>query len=121
VAKRKQSLVVFLALAVSLSAAGPRQIKPGWNLFSKQQDIELGREAAAQVERQMQVVRDGQLQSYIERIGRRLVGTGMAGDYPYSFKVVNDQSINAFALPGGPTFVNTGLLRAADNEAQVAE
>ena len=44
----------------------------------------------------------------------------MADEYPYSFKVVNDQSINAFALPGGPTFVNTGLIAAADNEAQLA-
>ena len=68
----------------------------------------------------MPVVSDGQLQNYVERIGRKLVATGMAGDYPYSFKVVNDPSINAFALPGGPTFVNTGLLKSADNEAQVA-
>ena len=68
----------------------------------------------------MPVVRDAQLQNYVETIGRKLVATGMAGDYPYSFKVVNDPSINAFALPGGPTFVHTGLLKAADNEAQLA-
>ena len=68
----------------------------------------------------MPVVRDPQLQSYVEGIGRKLVSTGLADDYPYSFKVVNDQSINAFALPGGPTFVHTGLIDAADNEAQLA-
>jgi predicted Zn-dependent protease len=68
----------------------------------------------------MPVVRDGQLQNYVERIGRKLLATGVAGDYPYAFKLVNDPSINAFALPGGPTFVNTGLLRAVDNEAQLA-
>ena len=119
-AKRSQSFALFLVLAASALGAGPREVKPGWNLFSKQQDVELGREAAAQVERQMPVVRDAQLQSYVEGIGRKLVSTGLADDYPYSFKVVNDKSINAFALPGGPTFVNTGLIAAADNEAQLA-
>jgi hypothetical protein len=94
--------------------------KPGWNLFSKQQDVQLGREAAAQVERQYPLVRDSMLDGYVNNIGRRLVQTGLAGDYPFTFKVVNDQNINAFALPGGPTFVNVGLLKAADNEAQIA-
>jgi Zn-dependent protease with chaperone function len=120
VAKILQSSALLVVLSVSAFAAGPREIKSGFNLFSKQQDVELGREAAAQVERQMPVIRDGQLQDYVERIGRKLVSTGMAGDYPYSFKIVNDPSINAFALPGGPTFVHTGLLKSADNEAQVA-
>lgn len=119
-AKRSQSFALFLVLAVSTFGAGPKEVKPGWNLFSKQQDVQLGREAAAQVEREMPVVRDAQLQSYVEGIGRRLVATGLADEYPYSFKVVNDKSINAFALPGGPTFVNTGLMAAADNEAQLA-
>jgi beta-barrel assembly-enhancing protease len=120
VAKHQHSFALILVLAASAFAAGPREVKPGWNLFSKQQDVELGRAAAAQVERQMPVVRDAQLQSYVESIGRRLVGTGLADEYPYSFKVINDQSINAFALPGGPTYVHTGLIRAADNEAQLA-
>ena len=119
-ARSLQSFGLILILSVSAFAAGPREVKPGWNLFSKQQDVELGREAAAQVERQMPVVHDGQLQDQIERIGKRLVATGMADQYPYTFKVVNEPSINAFALPGGPTYVHTGLIRAADNEAQLA-
>jgi beta-barrel assembly-enhancing protease len=120
VARSLQSFGLILVLSVSAFAAGPREVKPGWNLFSKQQDVQLGREAAAQVERQMPVVHDGQLQDQIERIGRRLVSTGMADQYPYTFKVVNEPSINAFALPGGPTYVHTGLIRAAENEAQLA-
>ena len=107
-------------LSACAFADGPKEVKPGWNLFSKEQDIQLGREAAAQVERQMPVVNDAQLQGYIQGIGRKLVSTGLAGDYPYTFKVINDKSINAFALPGGPTFVHTGLIAAADNEAQLA-
>jgi beta-barrel assembly-enhancing protease len=97
-----------------------KDLKPGWNLFSKEQDVQLGREAAAQVEQQMPVVRDAQIQRYIESIGRRLASAPEADRYPYTFKVINDPSINAFALPGGPTYVHTGLIRAAENEAQLA-
>ena len=118
--KTTRSLAVLAVLSICAFAAGPKEVKPGWNLFSKEQDVQLGREAAAQVERQMPVVNDAQLQGYIESIGRKLVGTGLAGDYPYTFKVINDKSVNAFALPGGPTFVHTGLIASADNEAQLA-
>jgi beta-barrel assembly-enhancing protease len=120
VAKRQYSFTLLLVLSACSFAAGPKEIKPGWNMFSKQQDVELGREAAAQVERQMQVVHDPELDSFVQRIGKRLVATGMAGDYPYTFKVINDPSINAFALPGGPTYIHTGLFKAAENEDQVA-
>jgi beta-barrel assembly-enhancing protease len=120
VVKTTKRFAVLAVLSVCAFAAGPKEVKPGWNLFSKEQDVQLGREAAAQVERQMPVVRDAQLQGYVESIGRKLVNTGLAGDYPYTFKVINDKSINAFALPGGPTFVHTGLIAASDNEAQLA-
>ena len=119
-AKLRHSFVLSALLSVYAFAAGPKEIKPGWNLFSKQQDIQLGQEAAAQVERQMPVIHDGQVQDYVERIGRRLVATRMAGDFPFRFSVVNEPSINAFALPGGPTYVHTGLLKAVDNEDQLA-
>jgi len=119
-AKRLQLLSSFLLTSTLVFAAGVQQFKPGFNLFSKDQDIQLGREAAAQVEQQMQVVRDPRVQDYIRRIGQRLASQPQAGGFPYSFQVVNDPSVNAFALPGGPTFVNTGLILAADNEAQLA-
>lgn len=107
----------FLALLV---LAQPRQLKPGWNLFSREQDIQLGREAAAQVQNQYTIVRDPTLSAYVRRIGGRLAAVPEAGGFPYSFTLVSDKSINAFALPGGPAFVHTGLLLAAENEAQVA-
>ncbi|MDZ4802713.1 MAG: M48 family metallopeptidase [Bryobacteraceae bacterium] len=116
-----RQLSFFLAFAaVGATAAPVKEYKPGWNLFSKEQDVQLGREAAAQVEQQMPVLRDQQLQSYVEDIGRKLARSKYAGEFPYSFKVINDPSINAFALPGGPTFVHTGLIKAAENEAQLA-
>jgi Zn-dependent protease with chaperone function len=120
VAKRTRTTLGVFVLSVIAFAAGPKELKPGWNLFSKEQDVQLGREAAAQVEQQMPVVRDAQLNNYVQEIGRRLASSPAADKYPYTFKVINDQSINAFALPGGPTYVHTGLIKAADNEAQLA-
>ena len=113
-------LALANALALATMFAQQREIKPGWNLFKKEQDIQLGREAAAQVEQQMPVIRDAQLTDYVQQIGRRLAQAPEAGNFPYSFKVINDPSINAFALPGGPMFIHTGLLKAVENEAQLA-
>ena len=117
--KRLHIVVFFLAFAVA-GQAKHKDLKPGWNLFSKEQDVQLGREAAAQVEQQLPIVRDANIQRYVESIGRRLASAPEADRYPYTFKVVNEGSINAFALPGGPTYVHTGLIKAAENEAQLA-
>ncbi|MFB3829973.1 MAG: M48 family metalloprotease [Bryobacteraceae bacterium] len=114
------SLWLVLLLATATPAQGPRQLKPGWNLFSKEQDIQLGKEAAAQVEKEYTIVRDATLVNYIRGIGGKLAATPEAGGFPYTFQVVADKSINAFALPGGPAFVHTGLVVAAENEAQLA-
>ena len=118
--KKLFAIVAVLLMISAAIADGPRTLKPGFNLFTKTQDVELGKEAAAQVEKQMTVVPNADLNAYVRRIGQKLASTPEAGDFPYSFKVVADPSINAFALPGGPTFVHTGLITAADNEAQVA-
>ena len=98
----------------------PKQFKPGFNLFSAQQDVQMGKEAAAEVEKTMQVVNNPELTDYVNRIGQRLAKSKRAGQFPFSFKVVNEPSINAFALPGGPMFVHTGLLSAVDNEGELA-
>jgi len=106
-------------LAVSSAFAAVKQFKPGWNLFSTDQDLQLGKEMAAKVQDQYEVVDDPEIQAYIDRIGKALATQPQAGKFPYTFKVVKDPSINAFALPGGPTFVNTGLIKAADSESQL--
>jgi beta-barrel assembly-enhancing protease len=108
-----------LALAV-LAFAQIKEPKPGFNVFNKEQDVQLGREAAAEVEKQYEVVNNAELQRYIDQLGAKLVRSRRASDFPYYFKVVADDSINAFALPGGPMYLNTGLFKAADNEAQLA-
>lgn len=112
------------ALAAILSSAPlasqPRKLKPGINLFSKEQDIQLGREASREIEKRLRLLDDRRIHEYVERLGRRLAERPEADRYPYSFKVVDDKEINAFALPGGPVYVNTGVILAAENEAQLA-
>jgi predicted Zn-dependent protease len=115
----------FLALSgvcVSLARNPGDPIHPGFNLFSRQQDVQLGKETAAQVRQKYQVVRNRFLQDYLKRVGDRLANTKEAKDsgFAFSFTLLNEPSVNAFALPGGPMFVFTGLLKAVDNEAQLA-
>jgi predicted Zn-dependent protease len=107
-------------ISAGLLIAQIREPRPGINLFTREQDIQLGKEGAAEIEKQFELVNDAELQRYIDGIGRRLTQSKRAGDFPYTFKVVSDESINAFALPGGPMFIHTGLIKAADNEAQLA-
>ncbi|MCU1339704.1 MAG: peptidase Ste24p [Bryobacterales bacterium] len=112
-------LTILFALGLTLSAQ-LKELKPGFNLFSPQQDIQLGKEAAVEVEKSMPVVKNEELTAYLSRIGGRLAKSKHAGTFPFSFTAINDKSINAFALPGGPIFVHTGLISALDNESQLA-
>lgn len=115
-----RALVLF-AMAAAALLAQVKDFKPSrFNLFSPQQDIEIGKEAAAEVRRTMPVVSNAELTGYVQRIGSRLAKSKRAESFPFTFEVINDSSINAFALPGGPMFVHTGLLAALDNESQLA-
>jgi len=113
-------LAALLLLGPAAAARKRKLPKPGFNLFSVKQDIELGRAGAKEIESKVELVTDEQVNRYVQTIGRKLAATRYAGDFPYTFKVVRDDAINAFALPGGPTYVNTGLILAAENEAQLA-
>jgi len=96
--------------------------KPGFNLYSKQQDIEIGKQAATRIEQQYQQVQNRDLQAYVKKVGERLAKTPTASNsgFPFSFTLLNYKEVNAFALPGGPTFVFTGLIKASDTEAELA-
>ena len=111
--------IAGLVLLVGLGQAA-KEIKPGWNLFRPAQDVQLGKEASQEIEQQVEIVNDERLTKYVAGIGKRLADVAPGEKYPYSFKVVADPSINAFALPGGPMYVHSGLISAADNEAQLA-
>jgi hypothetical protein len=116
---RSWRLAAALLLIAGLAGAQTR-VKPGFNLFSPEQDIQLGQEAVKEIEKEVEIVNDSQLSNYIAAIGKRLSDVAPGEKYPYSFKVVAEPSINAFALPGGPMYVHSGLIAAADNEAQLA-
>jgi beta-barrel assembly-enhancing protease len=87
---------------------------------SEQQEIQLGAQMHENLQRQgKRVVTDGTLNRYVSDVGQRLAGSSNR-KIPYRFHVVEDKSINAFATMGGYVYVTTGLMRAADNEAQLA-
>jgi hypothetical protein len=96
------------------------QLKPGWNMFSAEQDVELGQQASGEVGRQVLMLNDSRVDNYLNNLGKRLSGNAPGFEFPYAFKTVNDRGINAFALPGGHIYVNRGVIEAADNEAQLA-
>ena len=111
-------LYLFFAAVPTLRAR--IEHKPGFNTFTPQQDIELGREAVREVEQQMPVVTDAQLSEYVNRLGQNLSRLAPGHRYPYQFKLINAKEINAFALPGGPIYIHTGIITAAASEAQLA-
>ena len=91
-----------LSLAVVVWAADGRTVlKPGWNMFSPQQDVEVGQQVSPDAERQLPMLNNARLDTYVNNMGRRLAAKAPGEKYPYRFKVVNDKAINAFALPGG--------------------
>jgi predicted Zn-dependent protease len=111
-------------LTVSVPAAAQTRIDPDKNRFSPAQDVELGRRAAAEIRQELPIGRDRQTENYVRRIGERLVaaipGRLQQPLFRYTFQVVDRRDINAFSLPGGPIFVNRGMLDAARNDGEVA-
>jgi len=95
-------------------------LQPGWNLYTPQQDIQIGRQAAPLFEKQVTLATDAQVNRYVEQLGRKLAAVAPYNKYPFTFKVIRDKNINAFALPGGPVYVNTGTIEQATNESQLA-
>src|SRR3954464_11329369 len=114
---RSVGITLFLAL---LLAPERTRLHPGFNLFSAQQDVEIGRRVSQDAEKQLKIIHGSQINSYITTLGRRLAARAPGNRYPYQFKVVNDKAVNAFALPGGFLYINRGIFDNADNEAQLA-
>jgi predicted Zn-dependent protease len=115
-------VIAVVMLGTTLSAQTP--IEPRRNSFSPAQDVQLGRQAAAEVRQQLPMLNDGPTDAVVERIGRRLVAAVpprfRQPAFRYTFDVVNLREINAFALPGGPMFLNRGMLQAARTDDEVA-
>jgi len=125
---KRQTLIVWLTLVaftmMPFSALAQTQIKYHNNKYSVQDDIKLGRQAAQEAESQFPLLRDETVRSYVEGVGRRLVAAippeFQHPEFQYYFKVINARDINAFALPGGPMYVNRGMIEAARTEGEMA-
>ena len=113
-------LVAIGPLSAQAFAQTVRQPQPGFNLFSVQQDVEIGRQSAIEAEKQLQLLNDPVTNNYLNRIITRLAAQAPGARYPYRIKAVNAEEINAFALPGGPMYVNRGLIQTARSEAELA-
>jgi len=94
------------------------------NRYSAAEDVQIGRQAAEQVARQLPILDDRNVTSPIASVGRRLVDAippeFRHGEFRYSFDVINVREVNAFALPGGPMYINRGMIQAARNEGEMA-
>ncbi len=125
---QKSKILIRLLMLVSLGwmtpvSFGVEQLnfRPGFNLFSHDQEIQVGRQATADADRQLPLVGDPEVVRYVNDLGRRLSNFAPNNhNYPWTFKVVNSGDINAFALPGGFIYVNRGTIEAAQDEAQLA-
>lgn len=114
-------LALMLAMSLVAGAAEAQtKINPGWNMFSAQQDVEIGAQSAAEAERQLPLLNDRQVNDYINRIGQKLAVNAGGPQFQYRFRVINASDINAFALPGGFIYLNRGIIDNAKNEGEVA-
>jgi predicted Zn-dependent protease len=109
------------AMALSVGCArSPATGTPQLVLIPERQEVEIGRQASEEVQQTVGLYEAPQLQNYVEQVGRRLVGHSERQQLPWTFGIVDDSSVNAFALPGGFIYVTRGLLAHLDNEAQLA-
>ena len=117
-------LFAIVILMMPLASSGQTKIKLAKNKYTPEQDVELGRQAVQEIEKQIRLYPDAEVTNYVRSVGRSLV-TAIPPEFQqpvfeYTFKVVDAKEINAFALPGGPMYVNTGMIRAAQVEGEMA-
>jgi len=98
---------------------GDRDVGGGVNFYSLEKEIALGKQLAQEVERQAKIIDDPVIAEYINRVGQNIVRNSDA-KVPFTIKVLDTEEVNAFALPGGFFFVNSGLIIKADTEAELA-
>jgi predicted Zn-dependent protease len=119
---RFRIVMVVLALCSMTVLAQRTRLRPSGTLFiSPAQDVEIGREVAQDAEKQLTLINNRDANTYITSLGQKLLAKAPnENKFPFTFKIVDDRSINAFALPGGPVYMHRGAIEAADNEAQLA-
>ena len=120
----RHALAALLVSVAVTSASAQTTITPDKNKYSPAEDVQVGRQAAQEAKQQLPMLNDARVDDYVERIGRNLVESiptqFQHPEFRYTFDVVNQKEINAFALPGGPMFLNRGMVEAARTEGEVA-
>lgn len=111
---------MILAPIAPVARADRTPLTPGVNLFTPEQDVQLGKQNADQAEKQLRMLNDSRVDNYLNNLGKRLAAHAPGYRYPFQYKCVNDMAVNAFALPGGYIYINRGAIEAADTEAQLA-
>ncbi len=116
--------VLTLSLSLTTLTVAQTRIVAPKNKYTVAEDVKVGREAAAQAKKELPMLNDGTTDDWVERIGQRLAQAVppefQHPEFMYTFDVVNQKDINAFALPGGPMFLNRGMIEAANTEGEVA-
>jgi predicted Zn-dependent protease len=116
-------LCLPLAFSKDKPKKGPDEVASdpgkGINFYSLEREIALGKQMSQEVEREARMIYDGAVSEYVNRLGQNLVRNSEA-KVPFTIKVIDSDEVNAFALPGGYMFVNTGLILKADSEAELA-
>jgi len=107
----------MLELGICSMAIAPAA---AFSLISVTDEIAMGREAQQQVRKSVPPVSDAQLNAYVAGVGKRLGAAARGPKYPYTFSIANYRELNAFALPGGPVWINRGILHTARSESQLA-
>src|SRR3954468_15328767 len=122
--RAKTGLVAASLTLLVVTSTAQTKVEAPKNKYSPADDVKVGQEAAQEVEKEMPVMRDAQVNDYLSGIGRRLAENippeFRHPEFRYSFTGVNLKEINAFALPGGPMFINRGMIEKAHNEGEVA-
>ena len=102
-----------------MNAIGNRNVGKGLNFYSLENEIALGKQLAQEVEKSAKLINDPVVTEYVNRVGQNLVRNSDA-QVPFTIKVIDSDEVNAFALPGGFFYVNSGLILHADEEAELA-
>lgn len=113
-------LLLLVLTGLASACAVSRDNIQGFNLISIEEEKQLGASFATEVEKQKTIVTDPAVQGYVTRLGNRLLSGARSRDFDYTFKVVKDNSVNAFAVPGGRIYVHSGLIKAAASETELA-
>jgi len=125
--KKYACLLILLLPLISCAGAKPyttpyeeAEVGGGFNLFSEEEELQLGRAFSKEVEGEYPILKDQSITDYVSEIGQNLARHSKRPDIPYHFKVVDTKTVNAFALPGGYVYINRALLDLVDDESELA-